>query len=401
MASYQKYNTKKGERWLYKVLIGNDPFSGRRKYTTKRGFRTKREAQASARKLELSLSDGTFKQDSNILFIDFIPIWFKYYKKLVKKSTLDARRTRVKILCRYIQSRMMLKNISKKNYLQILHKLQDDGMTYNTIKAIHSTASLIFKYAISEGYLKNNPTSHIDFRFLNDNNDTTTLDLDEKEKYLEKEELAKFLQAAKSDQYPQDYIIFLTLAFTGLRRGELIVLKWDDIDFDNQTITVTKTYYSESKRANDIAPHRPKTAKSVREIDVDKKVFEELKKHLDWQEKFKKECGKSYNDFDYVFNNYNKYPGYPIDPQFIYDHMKKILIKMDYPTMLSPHSLRHTHASLCIEADIPLRDIAERLGQEDTKTLIKIYAHTTKGQKKKVAAKFNKMMDEVRKTIDF
>lgn len=64
--------------------------------------------------------------------------------------------------------------------------------------------------------------------------------------------------------------------------------------------------------------------------------------------------------------------------------MLTILKQMKYPIKLSPHSLRHTHASLCIEAGIPLRDIAERLGHSNIKLLEKIYVHTTKGQKKKL-----------------
>ncbi|WP_369809936.1 tyrosine-type recombinase/integrase [Gracilibacillus caseinilyticus] len=74
---------------------------------------------------------------------------------------------------------------------------------------------------------------------------------------------------------------------------------------------------------------------------------------------------KFYSDYDFAFINTNKYPGYPMHPHYIYDHMKKILKKMEHSNKLAPHSLRHTHASLCIEAGIALRDIAERLGHND------------------------------------
>lgn len=299
-----------------------------------------------------------------------------------------------------------MKKITKPMYVKMLHDLHDKGSSKNTIKAVHSTSSLIFKYALNElRIIKIDPTANVDFRFLNiEKTVSDDSDLQDNEKFLEKEDLAKFLQVAKSrkDKHPQDYIIFLVLAYTGLRRGELSVLKWSDVDFENHTISVNKTFsYGKTKQANDIVLAPPKTEESKRVIDVDEFVIQQLKEHRKWQMEYIMRNRKRYVDQDFIFINTHKYPGYPIPPQNIYEHMKKILKIMNYPVNLSPHSMRHTHASLCIEAGIPLRDISERLGHSDMKMLEKIYAHTTKGQKAKTAQKFNQLMESVRLKYNF
>lgn len=68
-------------------------------------------------------------------------------------------------------------------------------------------------------------------------------------KYLEKEELALLLETAKSNGLEHDYLVFLVLAYTGIRVGELVGLKWKDIDFKNHTISITKTYYNPNNNA--------------------------------------------------------------------------------------------------------------------------------------------------------
>src|SRR5690625_2340887 len=398
---------KRGKTWQYIIELGRDPVTGKRKQLTKGGFRTKKLAEDAARKIEQEIADGTFIEESDITFNEFVPIWIDYYSKYVKQSTVNTRLTGINTLNKYIKNAMMRK-IKKTFYVKLLHDLHDRGSAKNTILNVHSTARLIFKYAHEEKkIIKQNPTTNVDLRFL-DLQEGKSVDDDEilsdDEKFLEKEDLATFLNIAKERQkdYPQDYIMFLVLAYTGLRRGELAVLKWSDIDLEDQTLSVNKTFsFGETHRGNDVVLSPPKTIESNRIIDIDSFVVEQLKIHKAWQNEFMMKNRKDYNDLGFVFVNTNLYKGYPIAPNLIYDHFKSILKEMNYEINLSPHSLRHTHASLCIEAEIPLRDIAERLGQSDTRTLEKIYAHTTKGQRQKVATRFNKLMEKVREKTPF
>lgn len=401
MASFRK----RGNTWQYVVELGIDPVTGKRSQKTKGGFRTKKLAQLAASKIEKDINDGTYVNESDITFNEFVDVWLKYYSKYVKSATLAIRKTSINRLKKYMKH-VKMRDVTKSFYVKILHDLHDRESAANTIKAIHSTASLIFSYALNEErIIKVDPTLNIDFRFLKiETNKADNLELEDGDRFLEKEDLATFFQVAKSrkEDHPQDYMIFLTLAYTGLRRGELAVLKWSDIDLINHTISINKTFsYGKTHKIVDVVLGPPKTKESKRIIDVDEFVINQLKLHREWQHSFMDKNKTYYKDLDFVFISIHQNIGYPILPQHIYDHMKSILKTMEHPLTLSPHSMRHTHASLCIEAGIPLRDIAERLGQRDTQMLEKIYAHTTKGQKEKVSKKFNQLMEKVREEMKF
>ena len=99
-----------------------------------------------------------------------------------------------------------------------------------------------------------------------------------KDQYLEKEELQLFLNVAEKMNL-ESYVILHTLAWTGLRVGELVALKWSDIEFGKQTLSVTKTYYNPINNTKKLNLLPPKTKGSIRVIDIDEDVLELLRKH--------------------------------------------------------------------------------------------------------------------------
>ena len=104
----------------------------------------------------------------------------------------------------------------------------------------------------------------------------------------------------------------------------------------------------------------------------------ELKGVLSKQNAYKMKFRKIYNDQDFISTNL-KYPGYPLYVKFIELRMARLIKLAKLNTSLTPHSLRHTHASLLAEAGATLESIMERLGQVDDETTRKVYLHITKG----------------------
>ncbi|GIN92545.1 hypothetical protein J22TS1_35960 [Siminovitchia terrae] len=98
-----------------------------------------------------------------------------------------------------------------------------------------------------------------------------------------------------------DYLIFLTLSYTGMRVGELVALKWKDIDFDDPAISITKTYYNPTNNTIKYELVPPKTRRSRRKITIDEDVIMALQKHKEVQNKVKDRFSSAYHDKDFIF----------------------------------------------------------------------------------------------------
>lgn len=125
------------------------------------------------------------------------------------------------------------------------------GYADNTLDGVHRKGRMIFRKALEMKIIKSDPT---EFAYLRKDRKTIE-ELEEQElsKYMEKDELAKFIATAKDKGLDIDYLIFLTLAYKGMRVGELVALKWRDINFKDRTISITKTLYNPNN--NTILPY--------------------------------------------------------------------------------------------------------------------------------------------------
>ncbi|WP_409291119.1 tyrosine-type recombinase/integrase [Peribacillus sp. SCS-37] len=380
-----------GSTWSFVIDIGRDPSTGKRKQKTKGGFRTKQEAETAATELIYELNQGTYVQEQNVVFKDFASEWLLMYseKNNVKPGTIRIRQHEINKLLPYF-SLLNLKAITSKQYQDALNDLKEKGYADNTLDGVHRTGRMIFKKAIEMRLIKNDPT---EFAYLKKDRKTVE-ELEEKEipKYMEKEELALLLQTAAQKGLDLDYLIFLTLSYTGMRAGELVALKWKDIDFEEHTISITKTYYNPTNNTLEYQLVPPKTRKSKRTIVVDEEVISALKKHMLAQQKVQKYFGEAYLDERFIFAKKEKQPGYPIFIKTVENRMSRLLKLAGLRIELTPHSLRHTHTSLLAEAKVGLEEIMERLGHCDDDTTKNVYLHVTKEMKKEASHKFAELM---------
>ncbi|UKS25062.1 tyrosine-type recombinase/integrase [Paenibacillus sp. HWE-109] len=388
---------KRGTKWSYRIDLGVDPRTGKRDQPTisrngdyPNGFFTKKEAQNAATQHQHEIDKGTYVQEKEILFSEFVPMWMKSYGHNVKKGTVRVRTHESNHLKDFFEHTKM-KNITKKMYQDALNHFKDIGLSDSTVSGIHSTGRMIFSKAVELDVIKIDPTAYAKIPKAQ----KTVEELETEEeipKYLEKEELNSFLKTARDQGMRGDYAIFLTLSYSGVRAGELCALKWSDIDFEEQTMSITKTYYNPTNNTKEYFLETPKTKKSKRKIELEEIVLDELKKHKAAQNEVRMAYRGTYHDKGFIFVNDHLYPGYPFYIKKIENRMSRLLKLANLNETLTPHSLRHTHTSLLAEAGVGLTEIMDRLGHKDDDTTKNVYLHVTKTKKKEASQKFGELM---------
>ena len=381
-----------GATWSYVLDIGIDPKTGKRKQQKKGGFKTKKDVTLAAAIVIQELDQGTFIQESNVTFEDFAAEWLVLYHGTgrVKISTIRIRKHEIGRLKPFF-SLNKIKTITRKMYQGALSDLVKEGLSYGTITGINCTGRMIFKKAVELGYIKADPTQYA----VIPKTQKTVEELEAEEeipKYLEKEELSLFLKTAQDKGLEMDNITFITLAYTGIRAGELCALKWKDIDFEKHTISITKTCYNPKNNTKKYELLPPKTKTSRRVIEVDAVVLAELEIHRAQQNIVRMEHRDTYHNEDFIFAKMSKNYGYPELVIIVEWRMTRLLKLAKLNTELTPHSLRHTHTSLLAEAKVGLEEIMERLGHADDKITRRIYLHVTKTMKKEASQKFSELM---------
>ena len=178
--------------------------------------------------------------------------------------------------------------------MEALNDLKDLEYSDSTREGIHRTGRMIFRKALKMELIKKNPTKK-------DKKTIEQLEEEEVPKYLEKEELAMFLNTANNQGLELDYLMFLILSYTGIKVGELVALTWRDVDFVNQTIRITKTYYNPNNNTLKYLLVTPKTRKSRRKIIVDLILLNALRDHKETQDKVIKQLGDAYYNKDFIF----------------------------------------------------------------------------------------------------
>ncbi|MCK1994899.1 site-specific integrase [Peribacillus muralis] len=376
---------KRGDKWAYIVNVANDPSIGKRRQITKSGFRTKKEAQLAANKLEESILNGGVIRESNITFETFANEWLEYYGTQVKVSSVRARRIAMKHLVS-TWGHLPLRKITKHMYQSRINELNKE-FSPNYIDSIHTTGNMIFKHAIRQDLIKTNPT----YGFVMPKKYVTVEDIEEdevKEKFLELNELKTFLRITKEHGLYLDYLCFATLAYTGMRLGEMLALKWTDLDLTKKTIRITKTYYNPNNKSTGYQLLTPKTKKSIRTIMIDDGLVALFKAHKREQMELKMKQRLVYENQDFIFA---ENIGHPRVMKQMVLRLQRLMKRLDVDKHITPHSFRHTHTSLLIEAGAGVKEIQERLGHSDINTTMNIYAHMTKNIEEKTSHKFSEL----------
>jgi integrase len=368
MASFRKHDNG---TWEYRIRY-KDRSSQKHKEKSKRGFKTKKEAQLAAAKVEMDLDYYGFSEDGNEMVDKFFEDWLEVYKKPhVKPITysLQERNVRLNILPKW--QGYKLKEIERTEYQKWINHLRE-SYTEGTVRRIHSIMNSALNDAVHEfRILRENPITRI--TVPKDNQE-------EKEvKFFTLKELEMFLDKVKAPQKNAKYqhsiqyfVLFTLLARTGIRIGEALALTWEDIDLEEKKLTINKTlvYPTNSK------PYlsTPKSKKSKRSIGLDNQTVQLLKKHrINRNEVYLRYMNYKKADTNIVFHQHE---GRWLRTNVVREYFKEVCKRTNLP-VLSPHALRHSHAVHLLEAGASLKYVSERLGHSSIKITADTYLHVT------------------------
>lgn len=388
MATYEK----RGNTWRYRISVGKNPTTGKYEYISKSGFKRKSDAKHHAEMVERQLRNGDYIAPSTYTFKEIANTWLKQYANDVKVSSVRARE---KAIYHAIErfGDYPIQTIKKHDFQRFVDDMSAQ-YSKNYVDSIVASTNMIFKYAYDMKLIKVLPSEGI----KRPKKKRTVEELEDSEihkKFLEKDELFQFLEVAKNNHAPlNSFQVFTTLAYTGLRAGELLALKWSDIDFDNNTISITKTYYNPNNNKKKYQILTPKTESSIGKITVDANVIKMLQDYkINVQNNWKDEL---YVDNNFVFTDNN---GYPLVIKKLSIWIQSIMARTDINKNISTHSFRYTHCALLIEAGVHIKEIQERLRHKDINTTMNIYAKITNSYKKDASQKFSQLMENVSKEL--
>ena len=236
--------------------------------------------------------------------------------------------------------------------------IYEGNITIKTLRNIHSAMHRALKDAIKKDLIKINPADYVEIPKQ-----------EEKEVEILKEDELKKLEDAI--EYERLGISIKIAIESGLRLGEIMALKWHNIDFIKKELEVEYSLSRHKSKINnktELMLDRPKTKNSIRRVPINEKLIEALLKHKEWQKSryFIVDIEK-----DFVLSiKYMK----PIDPRTIQDFFKRMQIKSGIDKHKF-HALRHTFASKAIKAGVSDKVISKLLGHSNVSTTLNIYAH--------------------------
>lgn len=375
----KSYATKNdAKRYEFSVYLGVDPLTGKQKRTTRRGFKTQKEAELALARIKLDVANGTYHQERAETYQEVYELWLQYYEQNVAESTF-VKTTR--IFKNHILPKMGAYKIEKINVDVCQKHVYEWAGKLKKFRTVKSYAALVLDFAIKRGYLQSNPFALVDMP-TNASKKAIINSEEKAENFYTREQLIEFLSCLEKESNYKAYAFFRLLAFSGIRKGEAFALTWNDLTFSTNEIRINKAL-SRGKN-NRLYVKATKTGDS-RTIKMDENTMAVLK---EWKKNQKQDyLMLGYNTMQpnqLVFSNEKNEFLQPTKSRKWILHVQK---KYNLDT-ITTHGLRHTHCSLLFEAGASLKEVQDRLGHSDVQTTMNIYAHVTKKAREEAIMKF-------------
>jgi Site-specific recombinase XerD len=366
--------------------------------------KSRQEVADKILKMQHEIKTGTYIEPTKVKVGEWLDLWLQeYMKPSLRPTTFGSYEHIIRTHIKPELGDIILKDLRpehlQKLYNEKFRKGRVDGtggLSAKYVRYIHNLVHESLDQAIKNQLIARNVS------------EATTLPRQEKKeiRVLSVEEQRRFTEVLEND--PWGSAIKLDLA-SGLRLGELLALKWKDIDFEEGVIRVrsslarVKVFENENnpvpssntkRKETTLIFQEPKTKSGKRNIPIPDNILKELKEHLERQENEKNFMGEAYVDYGLVFCT--QY-GTPIEPRNMMRRFYQLVSDAGLQKA-NFHALRHTYATRALEAGIHPKVVQEILGHSNISMTLDIYSHVMPELKKEAAGKLNHLFD--RKNYD-
>lgn len=350
--------------WVASVSLGME--NGRRKRRVVYG-RTKTEVKQKLQALIAELqTKGTIPDPTKLTVAQYLDQWAQWAAGTVRASTMESYRVKLEKYIKPALGHIQLDRLQPFHIQALYNQMLASGLSRRTVEYTHAILRRALRRAVKLRLIPTDPTEGVDAPRA-----------EQKEKrVLMPDQLEKLVQALADDPLGPFYYLALV---TGARRGELIALRWEDIDWENRTMTIRRAATVVNKQVRFDAP---KSRHSQRPILLTEEAIAVLRRHRVAQAEQKLRLGPLYDDHGLVFPRMN---GRPQEPSQVSKHFRLLLRKAGLPP-LRLHDLRHTNATLMFALNTHPKLAASRLGNT-VPVAMETYTHTVPAMQEELVRK--------------
>ena len=373
-----------GDSWYLEVTIGTD-FSGKSIRYNRTFHGTEKEAEKALARFYTECEDGKVHKENKMTIEDLCNIYLtEYVDRYLKVSARRGIDPAIKI---WIKPLLRNKKVSKVKRLDVqkwVNYISDPQERMNkkgekvirqlspkTVRNYYSALRGMFDFAVDMGIVEDTPCKNIRMP-KKDHKEASYFSIEEVNALLEA------LSALQSNELRYKVAIYLGL-FGGLRKGEIMGLNREDVDFERCEISIRRTRMIKPKEG--IYEDTPKTDKSIRTVALPPEVMAEIRRLIGQQKEQKLQLQNQYHDSPALLRNDH---GDPLYPQVLQRWFTRFLEKNSLPHA-GLHSLRHTHASMLVYIGTDKMQVSTRLGHSQLSTTLNIYTHLFEDADKKIA----------------
>lgn len=369
------------DSYSIRISLGRDASSGKYKFQWVTVKGTKKDAEKRLSEMLSQLDDGTFMKPGKTTLGEYLERWLKDYAwPNLAPRTAEGYESIVRCHIIPAMGNLPLTQLKpeqlQKYYSQKLSGGRYDGkgaLNQTTVSHHHTCLHRALKMAVKWGLIGRNPADVV----------TPPRPQHSEMHTMTEDDLQAFLVAAKKTPY---YALFYMALFTGMRRSELLALRWCDIELLLCQVYVTRALHQ--LQDGSLIFRQPKTAKGRRMIALSPSLALVLKEHKEKQALERAMLGTALKDDDLVFSAVE---GKPLLPDTISRAWTKI-VKRAGLKHFRLHDARHTHASLMLKQGAHPKTVQERLGHATISTTLDLYSHVVPGLQEAVAKRFDEVL---------